>query len=38
LRAYLASLGSPADWKAVWRQLEKAFRIPPRPPVVLRDS
>jgi tRNA A-37 threonylcarbamoyl transferase component Bud32 len=38
LRSYLASLGSSADWKAVWRQLEKAFRIPPRPPFVLGDS
>jgi tRNA A-37 threonylcarbamoyl transferase component Bud32 len=34
LRAYLEGSGRPDDWKAVWRQLEKAFRIPPRPPVV----
>jgi tRNA A-37 threonylcarbamoyl transferase component Bud32 len=30
IQAYLAALGAPASWKAVWRQLQKAPRIPPR--------
>ncbi len=30
LRAYLAAFSNSTGWKAVWRQLEKASRIPPR--------
>jgi tRNA A-37 threonylcarbamoyl transferase component Bud32 len=29
LRSYLATLGNSANWKTVWRQLQKASRIPP---------
>ncbi len=29
LQTYLATLGSSANWKTVWRQLQKASRIPP---------
>jgi tRNA A-37 threonylcarbamoyl transferase component Bud32 len=31
LQSYLATLGSPADWKTVWRQLRRISKIPPRP-------
>ncbi|HEV7999932.1 MAG TPA: lipopolysaccharide kinase InaA family protein [Planctomycetaceae bacterium] len=29
LRSYLATLGNSANWKTVWRELQKASRIPP---------
>jgi tRNA A-37 threonylcarbamoyl transferase component Bud32 len=29
LRSYLSTLGTSANWKTVWRQLQKAPRIPP---------
>ncbi len=29
LQSYLATLGSSVSWKTVWRQLQKASRIPP---------
>ncbi len=38
LRTYLATLGNPAEWKTVWRQLAKASRIPPAPAVSFVSS
>jgi tRNA A-37 threonylcarbamoyl transferase component Bud32 len=34
LHAYLAAFGQPASWKTLWRQMQKARRIPPLPAAV----